>query len=187
MAKIGLKNFKYAKYDEDGKLLTGGPLSLGKAVSCKVAIDKNEAELYADDGLAESDYSFKKGTITLEVDEDADTVFADLLGHKISEETENKGEVIRNANDTAPFVAVGRILTKLVKGVRQYKVEFLHKVKFKEPDADETTKGESLEFKTSSIEGAISQMDNGDWSKAKTFTTYAEAETYLNGLLTAKA
>ena len=182
MAKIGLKNFKYSKYDEEEKLT--GAKSLGKAVSCKLTIDKNEAELYADDGLAESDYTFKKGTLTLEVDEDADTVFADILGHTISADGENSGEVICNADDVAPFVAVGRILTKIVNGERKYKVEFLHKVKFKEPDADESTKGESVEFKTNSVEGAVLQLENGDWRKYKTFDTYTEAETYLNGLLT---
>ena len=186
MAKIGLKNFKYSLLDEDDKVTV--PASLGKAVSCKVAIDKNEAVLYADDGVAESDYSFKKGTVTLEVDEDADTVFAEILGHKISEGTGAvAGEMVRNENDVAPYVAIGRILTKVVSGVRKYKVEFLHKVKFKEPDADETTKGESLEFKTNSIEGTVMALANGDWSKTKTFATYAEAETYLNGLLTASA
>ena len=185
MAKIGLKNFKYSVLDASDKPTTAE--SLGKAVSCKVAIDKNEAVLYADDGVAESDYSFKKGTVTLEVDEDADEVFAELLGHTISNEAETTGEVIRNADDVAPYVAIGRILTKVVNGERKYKVEYLCKVKFKEPDADETTKGESVEFKTNSIEGAVVTLANGDWSKTKTFTSYTEAETYLNGLLTAQA
>ena len=185
MAKIGLKNFKYSKLDEDDKVTT--PASLGKAVTCKVSIDTNSAELYADDGLAESDYTFKKGTITLEVDEDADTVFADLLGHAISKDTENAGEVVRKASDIAPFVAVGRILTKVVNGAYKYKVEFLSKVKFKEPSADEATKGESVEFKTNSIEGTVLQLADGTWSKAKTFDSYTSAETYLNGLLTAEA
>lgn len=185
MAKIGLKNFKYSVLDEADKVTT--PSSLGKAVSCKVAIDKNEAVLYADDGVAESDYSFKKGTVTLEVDEDADVVFAELLGHTISEESETMGEVIRNAEDVAPYVAIGRVLTKVVNGVRKYKVEFLHKVKFKEPDADETTKGESVEFKTSTIEGTVLMLANGDWSKSKTFDTYTAATEYLEGLLTATA
>ena len=185
MAKIGLRNFKYSLLDENDEVIA--PKSLGKAVSCKVSIEKYEAELYADDAIAESDYSFKKGTITLEVDDDGDEVFAELLGHKISTETSNKGEVIRNTADVAPYVAVGRILTKMIKGAMAYKVEFLHKVKFKEPDAEETTKGDSVEFKTCTAEGTISQLANGDWSKAKTFATYAEAETYLNGLLTKSA
>ena len=177
MAKIGLKNFKYSVLDENDEVTTAK--SLGKAVDCKVTIDKNEAVLYADDGVAESDYSFKSGTVTMTVDEDADEVFAEILGHEIDE----AGEVVRNSTDTAPYVAIGRILTKVVSGVRKFKVEFLCKVKFKEPDADEATKGESLEFKTNAIEGAVHAKDNGDWSKAKTFETYEEAETYLNGLL----
>ena len=185
MAKIGLKNFGYSLLDENDNVTE--EKSFGKAVSCKVSIDKNEAVLYADDGVAESDYSFKKGTVTLEVDEDADETFAEVLGHTISKDTANAGEVIRKDTDIAPYVAIGRILTKMVNGARKYKVEFLHKVKFKEPDADETTKGESLEFKTSSIEGTVVTLADGTWSKSRTFNDYAEAKTYLSGLLTAKA
>lgn len=178
MARIGLKNFRYSILDENDNVTT--PESLGKAVDCKVSIEKNSAELYADDGLAESDYSFKKGTVDITVDEDADTVFAELLGH----ETSTDGEVIRNANDVAPYVAIGRVLTKQVNGERKYKVEYLCKVQFNEPNADEKTKGESLEFGTSAISGVVHQKSNGDWSKAKTFATYEEASTYLDGLLT---
>lgn len=185
MAKIGLKNFKYSVLDEDDKVTT--PKSFGKAISCKVSIETNSAELYADDGLAESDYTFQKGTVELGIDEDADEVFAEILGHEISADEETKGEVIRKATDIAPFVAIGRILTKIVNSKYRYKVEFLSKVKFKEPSNDENTKGESVEFGTTTIEGTVQQLADGTWSKCKTFDTYAEAETYLNGLLTATA
>lgn len=178
MAKIGLKNFRYSPLDENDEVT--GAKQLGKAIDCKVAIEKNEAELHADDGLAESDYSFKKGTVTLGIDEDDDTTFAEILGHKISED----GELVRNAEDIPPYVAMNRILTKMVNGVRKYKVEHLSKVKFKEPDADEKTQGKDLEFGTNSIEGAVHKKDNGEWSKAKTFDTYAEAEAYASELLT---
>lgn len=180
MPKIGLKNFKYSILDD--KFVPTTPESLGRAVNCSVSIETNNAEFYADDGLAESDYSFKKGTISLEVAEEG-TVFAKLLGHATSESDGN--EVVRSANDKAPYVAVGRILTKIVNNVKSYKVEFLSKVQFKEPATEEKTKGESIEFGTAKIEGTIMQLADGTWSKAKTFTEYAEAETYLNGLLTA--
>ncbi len=180
MAKIGLKNLRYSKLDDKDQVTT--PASFGKAVDCKVSVEMNNAELRADDGIAESDYSFKSGTIDLTVDDDGEA-FADVLGHEIGE----GGEVVRNANDVAPYVAIGRILTKQVGGVKSYKVEFLHKVKFSEPSTDEKTKGESIEFGTSAISGVIHQLSNGDWSKYKTFTTYDEASTYLDGLLTAKA
>ena len=53
MARIGLKNFKYSELDENEKVKE--PKSLGKAIDCKVSLELNSAELYADDGLAESD------------------------------------------------------------------------------------------------------------------------------------
>ena len=181
MAKIGLNNFKYSKLTEsDGVASYDGAKVLGKAIDCKVAIEKYEAELYADDGLAESDYSFKKGTITLTIDEDDDTVFAELLGHEVDEE---QGEMVRKDTDVAPYVGVGRILTKIVNGVYKYKVEFLPKVKFSEPEQEETTKGDSIEFKTPSIEGTVVKLADGTWSKAKTFTDKAEAVAYLDGLM----
>lgn len=185
MAKIGLNNFKYSVLNEtDGVPSYAGAKSLGKAIDCKVSIEKYEAELYADDSLAESDNTFKKGTVTLTVDEDDDTVFAELLGHSVDEET---GEMVRKDTDIAPYVGVGRILTKVVNGSYKYKVEFLPKVKFSEPEQEESTKGDSIEFKTPSVEGTVTKLADGTWSKSKTFTNKEEAITYLDGLLAKSA
>lgn len=181
MARIGLKNFRYSLLDNNEEVIE--PKSLGKAIDCKVSLELNSAELYADDALAESDYTFNKGTVTITVDDDDDTVLSPLLGHTISEE----GEIVRKDTDVAPYIAFGRILTKVVSGTYKYKVEFLSKVKFKDTMPDEATKGESVEFTTVSIEGSVMRKSNGEWSKSKTFTTYAEASTYLDSLLTASA
>ncbi len=181
MARIGLKNFRYSLLDNNEEVIE--PKSLGKAIDCKVSLELNSAELYADDALAESDYTFNKGTVTITVDDDDDTVLAPLLGHNISE----KGEIVRKDTDVAPYIAFGRILTKVVNGTYKYKVEFLSKVKFKDTMPDEATKGESVEFTTVSIEGSVMRKSNGEWSKSKTFTTYAEASEYLDSLLTASA
>lgn len=182
MAKIGLNNFKYSVLDETEKY--NGAKSLGKAIDCKVAIENYSAELYADDTLAESDYSFKKGTVTLTIDEDDDTVFAELLGHSVDTDTQ---EMIRKDTDVAPYVGVGRILTKIVNGVPKYKVEFLPKVKFSEPAQEEATKGDSIEFKTPAIEGTVTKLSDGTWSRTKTFTSKEEAITFLNGLMEKKS
>lgn len=184
MANIGLTNIWYSPLTEqaDGTATYAGAKQLGKAVSCSVSITNNEAKLYGDDALAESDTSFASGTITLGVTDDDDTVFAELLGHTI-----NNGELIKTSNDAAPYVGVGRIVTKMVNGVYKYKVEFLFKVKFSEPSKDENTKGESIEFATPSIEGLISSLDdvNGTWNKSKTFNTKSDALTYLKNLMAA--
>lgn len=179
MARIGLKNFRYSLLDENEKVKE--PKTLGKAIDCKVSLELNSAELYGDDGLCESDYTFNKGTVTITVDDDDDTILAPLLGHDISED----GEIVRKDTDVAPYIAFGRILTKIVGGVYKYKVEYLSKVKFKDTMPDEATKGESIEFTTVSIEGSVMRKTDGEWSKSKTFTTYKDASDYLDSLLTA--
>ncbi len=177
MAKIGLRNFLFGilTEQEDGTATYGVAQKPAKAISCSVSITNNEAMLYADDSLAEMDTTFQSGTVTLGIDDDNDVMLATLLGHSITD-----GEIERNATDTAPYVGLGRIITKMVGGVYKYKVEFLRKVKFAEPSQEDNTKGESLEFSTSEMEGQISALADGRWSASKTFSTMAEAQAYLN-------
>lgn len=177
MAKIGLNNLKFGVLSESGDTAVYGAMqSLGKAVSANVSITSNSAVLYADDAIAETDNTFSNGTITLTVDDDGDTVFAPLLGHEINSET---GEMIRNKNDVAPYVGVGRIINKMKNGARLFKVEFLSKVKFSEPSQENNTHGETTEFGTQQVEGTIATLDSGEWSKTKTFTTHSAALAYL--------
>ena len=179
MAKIGLSNLIWSRLTEgsDGTPSYDGAKTLGKAVSANVSITNNSATLYADNVLAESDTSFQSGTITCGVDEDADATFAPLLGHTIAE-----GVVVKKSTDVAPFVGVGRIITKMVSGVLYYKAEVLFKVKFGEPSQDDQTKGESIEFSTSEIEGNIATLADGKWSTSQTFTTKANALAFIQGL-----
>lgn len=225
MAKIGVKHLKYSHLteNEDGSASYDGAKSFAKVVDFKVSIEKNSAELYADDGLAESDNTFKKGTASATVDDDDDSVFADLLGHEITEEytatsdttpnssktyytksgntyskftganftasttyyekSATSGEVLRRDTDIAPYVGIGRILTKLVNGEYKYKVEFLCKIKFSEPNQEDATKKDNVEFKTPTVEGAVQKLPNGLWSRTKTFSKMSDAEEYLNNLM----
>lgn len=177
MAKIGLNNLKFGVLSEVGETVTYGAMqSLGKAVSANVSISSNSAVLYADDAIAETDNTFSAGTITLTVDDDGDTVFAPLLGHEIDSDS---GVMIRNKNDVAPYVGVGRIINKMKNGARLFKVEFLSKVKFTEPSQESNTHGETTEFGTPQIEGTIATLESGEWSKTKTFTTHSAALAFL--------
>lgn len=179
MAKIGLKNFLFGILTEqnDGSASYGTAQKPAKAISCSVSISNNDAKLYADDGLAEADTTFQSGTVTLGIDDEDDVTLATLLGHSIS-----GGEMVRNSMDIAPYVGLGRIITKIVNGTYKYKVEFLNKVKFSEPSQENNTKGESVEFGTSEIEGQVAALANGDWSISKTFDTFEAAKSYLEGL-----
>jgi phi13 family phage major tail protein len=184
MAKIGLDNFRYGILNEadDGTYSYGIAKKPGKAIDAEVSIQTNDANLFADDGLAENDSSFQSGTIKLGIDDLDLQTEADLLGHTFVD-----GEIIKNKNDIAPYVGVGRIITKLINGAYHYKVEFFHKVKFSEPNQNDKTKGENVEFGTAEIEGKIATLANGDWNKAETFDDKADAVAYLEGLFTVSA
>lgn len=182
MAKIGLNNFRYSVLTEatDGTPSYAGAIKPAKAVSCNVSVENNDAKLFADDALAESDTSFAGGSVTMGIDEDDLTTMAALLGHTIS-----NGEMVRNAEDVAPYVGLGRVVTKMVGGAYKYKVEILYKVKFAEPSQENNTKGESIEFGTTEIEGTVNALADGNWSKAKQFDDKDAAITYLEAAFAA--
>ena len=191
MARIGFKKAKYNKIvgNTYASLTSSAVPEFEKVIDEKFAPEYNTAELYANDGLAESDYSFKKGTLSLTVADDDDELCAELLGN-----TDTDGEVTSNINDSAPEFGYGHIIPKMVGGARKYKVEFFPRVKFTKITSDNKTRGESVEFSTTAIEGTVFPLETainglaiGDWEKHQTFATLAEAETYLDGLLTPKA
>ena len=190
MARIGYKKAKYNKIDAESKkyaALTDGKVPLlEKVIDEKFSAEYNSAELYADDALAETDYSFKKGGLAITVAHDEDERDAELMGNKI-----NDGEVVKTIADTAPEFGYGHIVTKMVGGVKKYKVEFFPRVKFTKITTDAKTRGESVEFGTTAIEGTVYPLDAdfngmtaGTWEKHQTFATEAEAEAYLDECLT---
>lgn len=193
MASIGLRNAKYNQIDyttKKYKILTDSKVPvLGRLIDAKITEDRNNTTLRADDIIAEKDTSFKGGTVSITVDDVTDEVYADLKGCTITEE-----EVTDNSEDVAPEVGYGHIVTKIYKGVKSYKVEFLPRIQITKITADRKTKGESLEYNTVSIEANVMELEEeingmkvGDWKKVKSFTTLAEAQTYLDGLLTPAA
>lgn len=197
MARIGFKKAKYNPIDYETKkyktLGSGSSVpSMVKVIDEKFAPEFNSAELYADDILAESDYTFKKGSLTITVEDDNDTIEAQLMGNTIQNGSEGKsGEVTRNISDNAPECGYGHIICKMVGGVRKWKVEFFPRVKFTKITADAKTRGESVEFGTATIEAVvyplgeeINGMSAGTWEKHKTFDTEASAEEYLIACLT---
>lgn len=190
MARIGYRIAKYNQIDSTTKkyktLGTGGVPVFEKVSEETFAPEFNNAELYAFDALQESDYSFNKGTLTLTIVDDDDTLLAELFGS-----TNEDGEVTRKIDDSTPEFGYGHIITKVVGGGYKYKVEFFPRVKFTKITSDNKSRGESVEFSTSQIEGtvfplgeAINGVAAGTWEKHQTFDTLVEAQSYLDGLLT---
>lgn len=191
MARIGLRTAKYNKIDYDTKKYAE-PVQesiipvLGRLIDAKITEDRNNIKLHADDIIVEKDYSFKGGTLNLTVDDVTDEVYADIKGCETTEK-----EITESTEDVAPEIGYGHIVTKIYKGVKSYKVEFLPRIQITKVTADSKTKGESIEYNTVSIEATVLELEEeingmkvGTWKKTETFATLAEAQTYLDGLLT---
>lgn len=182
MAKIGLNNFRFAvaTVAADGSITYGGAQTPGKAVSFNFEPAKSDATLYADDGVAERDTRVTGGTATMGIDRLDDNTISTLLGHTIDD-----GEVISNQNDVAPYVSVGRVARLMVGGVQKFRATFFALCQFSEPSDSDNTLGESVEFSTYELEGAVIMPKSGDWRKEQTFDTQADAVAYLEGLMAA--
>lgn len=182
MAKVGLKYPVFALLAEDGSSYTGGTV-IAKAIKASVTAESNDVKLYADDGVAESDKSFKGGKISLNVDDLTNKVYCDLLGHKYTAASESDPAtpetVLANGNDIAPYVGVG-FYGKVVRNSKPYfMAKWLRKVQFAEPADDTETKGDTLNFQTPTIEGDVFQLDSGDWKDQAEFKNEADAKKWL--------
>ena len=157
MATIGLDKLYYAKIteDENGDETYETPIPLAKAMTAELSLELAEATLYADDGAAEVVKEFQSGTLTLGVDDIGVSVAQDLTGATLDD---NKVLVSASEDGGAP-VAVG---FRAKKANGKYRYFWLYRVKFGIPSTNLTTKGESIEFSTPSIEGTVTRRNKVD-------------------------
>ena len=157
MATIGLDKLFYSKIteDENGEETYATPVPLAKAMTAELSIELAEATLYADDGASEVVKEFQSGTLTLGIDDIGTAVAEDLTGAKI----DSNKVLISAGEDGGTPVAVG---FRAKKSNGKYRYFWLYRVKFGIPATNLTTKGESIEFSTPSIEGTVTRRNKPD-------------------------
>lgn len=157
MATIGLDKLYYAKITNgaDGDETYDTPRQLAKAMTVELSVELAEAILYADDGAAEIVKEFVNGTLSLGVDDIGSEAASDLTGAVIDE----NGVVISASEDAADPVAVG---FRAKKSNGKYRYFWLYRVQFGIPSTNLTTKGESIEFSTPTIEGTVTRRNKVD-------------------------
>ena len=157
MATIGLDKLFYSKIteNENGEETYATPVPLAKAMTAELSIELAEATLYADDGASEVVKEFQSGTLTLGIDDIGTAVAEDLTGAKI----DSNKVLISAGEDGGTPVAVG---FRAKKSNGKYRYFWLYRVKFGIPATNLTTKGESIEFSTPSIEGTVTRRNKPD-------------------------
>ena len=124
-------------------------------MTAELSVELAKATLYADDGAAEVVKEFQSGTLTLGIDDIGVQVAQDLTGAKIDD---NK-VLISASEDGGEPVAIG---FRAKKSNGKYRYFWLYKVKFGIPATNLTTKGESIEFSTPSIDGTVLRRNKLD-------------------------
>lgn len=158
MSKIGVKNVHYAKQTTEDTATTAAvyetPVAVPGLVSVEVTPESNTATLYADNGPYETASSMGAVNVSIDLaDIDLD-VQADLLGHTYDAQTKT---LTKKTTDTAPYVCLMFEFTLANGDNRCVK---LFKGKFALPTESGQTKGENVEFQTSSIEASFVQLKN---------------------------
>lgn len=194
MANIGLRSFLWAPCGADEGTYTREPSVLAGAIEAKVSLSANDTKLYADDIKKFEDNSVSDGTISLTIDNDDESIFAELLGKTKIEKTVTLNgeevtvsEYISSNQDVAIPVGFGYITGKQTDGGRLYRVNFFKKVSFKPFETDSKTKADKLEFTTPAIEGTIYMLNDGTYKIESVFENSETAIEYLKSLFTQQA
>ena len=181
MARIGMQGMKYGLFTAGSETSYDVAKEFKGAVSAEISPNVPDANLYADDALMEYASAFQDATIKLTAADDTDAVFADLLG-RTQEATTQRW--ITTINDLVPYVGFGYIISKIVSGVPMFLVQFFPKVKFSPFVPSASTKGESMEFQTISVDGKILANTFGIWESHITVADLATAQTELDNYFT---
>lgn len=194
MAVIGVSKPFYALYSAAGNVVTysnGGVM--GKATEVNITINTtDDNNLYADNAIAESERAFSDGTLTLSTDDLSQSVSKAILG--LSEQAlgsiegitdTDVMELIYDNTQNTPYLGAGLIVKKKVNGTFKWRAIVLTKVVFSIPADAAVTQGESIEWQVPTLTGTIMRDDtvNAMWKREATFTTEAQAETYIKNRL----
>ena len=194
MAVIGLSKPYYGIYSATGNAVSyANGAVMGKATEANIEIDTTEDNnLYADNGIAETDRSFAGGTLTLSTDDLSQEVTKAILGLTETAITGIEGvtdtsvkELVYDDTQTTPYLGVGFIVKKKVGGAYKWRAVVLSKVMFSVPADAATTQGESIEWQVPELSATIMRDDSEThmWKREATFTTEAQAEAYIKNRL----
>lgn len=155
--RIGCDSLVYALMTTEDTATTAPvydtPKSAPGVISVNINPNASQETLFADDGPY--DTATTLGQIGVEINKAELTAEnkADLLGHEIDE----NGGVVYSDNDVSPWVAIG---FRTIKSNGKYRYVWLYKGKFTDPEDNNETKADSINFQTDTISGQFVKLNN---------------------------
>lgn len=194
MAIKGLSIPVFGRYNynaEAGTVNYAGGIINPHAISYTAEIESTENNpLYGDNVVIENDVGrFSTGTLTLETDDLIGEVTMFLLDAKTVQrqygDEQTVDAIVFDDRMHSPVLGVGIIELHQLDDVDHYKAIWFKKVTFSIPQDTATTRGETVEWQTRTIEGTIARSDeqHHPWKEEAWFEAESEAVEYLQAML----
>lgn len=121
-------------------------------MSLNINPNGSQETLFADDGPMETASTLGRIEVEIQKAELTTQNKADLLGHQI----DSKGGLVYGDSDIAPWHAIG---FRTLKSNGKYRYVWLYKGKFNEPEDNNETKGDSINFQSDTISGQFTRLN----------------------------
>lgn len=156
---------------------------IGKLINVSITPNMNTGELYGDDALAESVVEFGSVTVSLNTTTLPASARATLFGETYTAATTGQNPapetLVSKGSSASAYLGFGFVVGEIIDGVEKYAMVWLHKVKFSMPADSYTTKGDSIEFGTPTIEGTGTTDSKDEWRTIKWYDSKSAAVTAL--------
>jgi phi13 family phage major tail protein len=148
--RIGCDNLVYAIMSAEDTVTTAPTYGTAEKAPGVMSININAngsiETLFADDGPMDSASTIGKIEVEIQKNELTTKNKSDLLGHHV----DANGGLVSGDSDTSPWVAIG---FRTLKSNGKYRFVWLYKGRFSEPEDNNETKGDGINFQTDTIKG----------------------------------
>ncbi len=184
--RIGCDNLVYAPMtaedSADSAPVYGDVVKAPGVMSININPNGSQETLFADDGPMETASTMGKIDVEIQKNELTTQNKADLLGHEI----DSNGALVYGSSDVAPWVAIA---FRTLKSNGKYRYVWLYKGKFTEPEDNNETKGDSINFQSDTISGQFVQLSkpytvNGKEKKVWKYELDGDSETASEDAIT---
>lgn len=153
--RIGVDKLHYAKMTTEdtptAAPVYGDPVPAPGVMSLNINPNGTLETLFADDGPYESASTTGQIEVEIQKNQLKSSEKADLLGHTIDED----GGIVYGENDVPPYVA---ILFRTLRSNGKYRYVTLYKGKFIDPEDNNETKGDGINFQSETISGRFLKL-----------------------------
>ncbi|KAA0944153.1 hypothetical protein FQ087_18690 [Sporosarcina sp. ANT_H38] len=157
VSTTGLDSFHIALYDEVAKTY-GTPKKLAPSIELKTTPNVQTANQHADDMVVDTQSQEGQTDLELTVTGLTNALYAEILGKEI----DGDGAVIGSGDDNPPYFA---LMFRSKKANGKYKHICYFKSKFSTPEESYKTKGDGIEYGTTSLKATCVNNEDGKKNK----------------------